>query len=175
MLKKKNQILQSSCQDGSQHLSLSAGAETKCSLYTGMWLNMHRRAVKKMAATLPLFLLARRFAGSLWEDIWQTNANAVEAWETLLQEENVLSGRSEVYPLAFGLFFYSPSLPTPCLPPPPPPRPRLLGCRQDYPPPRISLRLTGRSGSIINQQPALFTSVTLSAPLCRSVAPHRRP
>lgn len=66
---------------------------------------MHRRAVKKPAATLPLFLLARRFAGSLWEDIWQTNANAVEAWETLLQEENVPSGRSEVYPLAFGLFF----------------------------------------------------------------------
>lgn len=136
-----------------------------------MWLNMHRRAVRKPAAALPLFLLARRLAGSLRQDICQTNANAVEAWETLLrrsdkQEENVLSGRSEVYPLVFGVFFYLPSLLLLIL--------ASSGAGRIIPP-CIALRLTGRSGNIINQQPVLFTSVTLSAPLCRSVTAHRRP
>lgn len=35
--------------------------------------------------------------------------------------------------------------------------------------------VSGLSGSHINQQAVLFTSVTLSAQLCSSVTPHRGP
>lgn len=92
----------------------------------------------------------RRRRGRLClEEIWQTG------------EKNVLLDRPEV--LSSLVWFYLP----PTHPPLPPQAQRGLSLHLS-----LSL-LSGLSGSLINQQAALFTSVTLSAQLCRSVTPRR--
>lgn len=91
----------------------------------------------------------RRKRGRLClEEIWQTGEKTF-CWTVL-----------RFYPRLFGFT---------C----PPPTPASSGTARIIPA-SLSL-LSGLSASLINQQAALFTSVTLSAQLCRSVTPHRGP
>lgn len=149
--------------------------KTKCSLHTRMWLNMHRRAIRKPAAaryTPFVFLLACRLGRSQREDICHRNDNEAEAWETLFRRNLTNRRKKRSVGPSWGfilacLVLLAPHPPT--HPPLPPQAQRGLSLHLS-----LSL-LSGLSGSLINQQAALFTSVTLSAQLCRSVTPHRGP